>query len=130
MTLRSASLLYTTLMIIVKKDLISRSHLVYKFDGLMHSIIPEKKSFFSISHSVHCTAGKIYTTMFLFIWKRVVNIPILELGLVSNGRSGYFTFYRGIHKFFILVKRHTVLENRYFFKKSENSIIHEKRTIF
>ena len=45
------------------------------------------------------TAGKIYTPIFSFFRKRVANIVFLELGSVSNERSGNSTFYRGIHNF-------------------------------
>ena len=38
-----------------------------------------------------------YTPIFSFFRKRVVNIAILELELVSNESPGNFTFYRGIH---------------------------------
>ena len=34
------------------------------------------------------TVGKIYTPIFPFFWKRVVNIAISELRPVSNERSG------------------------------------------
>ena len=42
---------------------------------------------------------KIYTTIFSFFRKRVVNIAILELGLVSNESPGNFTFYICIRVF-------------------------------
>ena len=45
-----------------------------------------------------CTVGKIYTPIFSFFWKRVVNIVISELRPVSNERSGNFTFIRGFHE--------------------------------
>ena len=48
---------------------------------------------------VHCTVGKIYTPIFSFFRKRVANIVFLELGSVSNERSGNSSFYRGIHEF-------------------------------
>ena len=38
--------------------------------------------------------GKIYTPIFSFFRKKVVNIAI------SNESPGNFTFYRGIHEFF------------------------------
>ena len=37
------------------------------------------------------TVGKIYTSIFSFFRKRVVNIAILEMGLVSNEKSGKVT---------------------------------------
>ena len=42
------------------------------------------------------TAGKIYTPIFSFLKKKVVNIAISELRPVSNERSGNFTFYKDI----------------------------------
>ena len=45
------------------------------------------------------TVGKIYTPIFsLFRW-RVANSIFLEVGSVSNERSGNSTFYRVIHEF-------------------------------
>ena len=46
-----------------------------------------------------CTVGEIYTSKFSIFQKRVVCFVILELGPVSNERSGNFTFYRGFHEF-------------------------------
>ena len=46
-----------------------------------------------------CTVGKIYTPIFTFFSKKVVNIAILELGLVSNESPCNSTYYRGILKF-------------------------------
>ena len=59
------------------------------------------------------TVGKIYTPIISFFLKRFVNIAFLELRLLSNERSGNFTFYRpwGIHEFLdstILKKKITV----------------------
>ena len=48
---------------------------------------------------VICTDGKIYTPIFSFFRRKFANIVFLELGLVSNERSGNSTFYRGIPKF-------------------------------
>ena len=45
------------------------------------------------------TVSKIYTPIFSFFQKRVVNIVIWELGPVSNERPGNFTVYGGIRKF-------------------------------
>ena len=45
------------------------------------------------------TVGEICTPIFSFFRKTVVNIAILELGPISNERSGNSTFYRGIHEF-------------------------------
>ena len=45
------------------------------------------------------TVGKIYTQIFSFFEKIVVNIVFLELRPLSNQRSVNFTFYRGIHEF-------------------------------
>ena len=61
-------------------------------------VIPMGGSFFQKLKS--STAGKIYRPIFSFFRKRVVNIEISELRLVSNSneRSGNFTFYRDIHK--------------------------------
>ena len=42
------------------------------------------------------TVCKIYTPIFTFFQKRVVNIAILELGPVPNESPGNFTYYRGI----------------------------------
>ena len=42
------------------------------------------------------TVGKIYTPIFSFYRKRVVNITILELGPVPNESPGNCTYYRGI----------------------------------
>ena len=39
--------------------------------------------------------SKIYTPIFTFFRKRVVNIDILELELVLNESPGNFTIYRG-----------------------------------
>ena len=44
-----------------------------------------------------CTVGKIYTPIFSFFRKRVVNTAISEQRLISNEMSGNFTFNRGIH---------------------------------
>ena len=44
-----------------------------------------------------CTVGKIYTPIFSFFRKKVVNITISALR--PNESSGNFTFYRGIHEF-------------------------------
>ena len=49
--------------------------------------------------SMICTVGKIYTTIFPFFRKRVVNIVIENLGPVSNKSSGHFTFLKGFHEF-------------------------------
>ena len=38
------------------------------------------------------TVGKIYTQIFSFFRKRVVNMTFLELRPLSNERSGNFTF--------------------------------------
>ena len=46
-----------------------------------------------------CTVSKIYTPIFPFFQKRVVNIMISDLRPVSNKSPGNSTFYRGIHKF-------------------------------
>ena len=45
------------------------------------------------------TVGKIYTQIFSFFRKRVVNITILELRPGSNESPGNSTYYRGILKF-------------------------------
>ena len=60
-----------------------------------------------------CTVGKIYTPIISFFWKRVVNIVIWELGLVSNERSGNFTFYRDFHEFLnsFIFETITVIKN-------------------
>ena len=50
-------------------------------------------------YDITCTVGKIYVQIFSFFRKSVVNITILELGLVSNERYGNFAFYRGIKEF-------------------------------
>ena len=48
---------------------------------------------------VSSTVGKIYTPIFSFFRKRVVNIAILEVGPVSNESPGNFIFYGGIQEF-------------------------------
>ena len=55
--------------------------------------------FSKINERSVCTVGKIYTPIFSFFRKRVVNIAILELEQVSNVSPGNFTFYREIHEF-------------------------------
>ena len=45
------------------------------------------------------SAGTDCTPIFSFFLEKVVNIAILELGLVSNERPGHFTFYKDIHEF-------------------------------
>ena len=41
----------------------------------------------------------IDTNIFVFFWKKVVDIAIKELGPVSNESLGSSTYYRGILKF-------------------------------
>ena len=55
--------------------------------------------FSKINERSVCTVGKIYTPIFSFFRKRVVNIAILELGPVSDERSDNSSFYKGIHEF-------------------------------
>ena len=45
------------------------------------------------------TVVKIYTPIFSFYQKRIVNIMISDLRPVSNESPGNYTFYRGIHEF-------------------------------
>ena len=62
---------------------------------------PKKKRelFSKFIHKISCTVGKIYTPIFWFFRKkRVVDIAITELKMVSKQRSGDFTFYRSIHE--------------------------------
>ena len=50
-----------------------------------------------------CTVGKICTPIFSFFLKNVVNIAILELGLVPNESPGKSTYYRGFLKFYAVI---------------------------
>ena len=89
--------------------------------GMVRS--PTSRSLWSRSGSR--TVGKIYTLIFSFFRKRVVNIMILDLRPVSNESPVNFTFYRGIHKFliptiFVKIMFYFILCNSFHF--SENSV--------
>ena len=60
-------------------------------------------SIFFYTEYINSTAGKIYTPIFLFFRKRVVNTAILELGPVSNERPGIFTLQYGEAKITIFI---------------------------
>ena len=68
--------------------------LIFEARGYLENSPLSKMSLFS-----PCTVGIIYTPIFSFLRKRVVNIAILELGPVSNESPGNFTLYRGIQEF-------------------------------
>ena len=42
------------------------------------------------------TVDEIYTSIFSFFWKRVVNIVSSEIGPFSNEKYDYFTIYRAL----------------------------------
>ena len=60
--------------------------------------MPKVKEYVSTTNVLPSTVGKIYTPIFSFFRKRIVNITISDLRPVSNKRPVNFT-YRGVHEF-------------------------------
>ena len=65
---------------------------VCRVDELDHFLTPSAYDLQGSQEKLTGTVGKIYTPIFSFFRKSVVNITISVLGLVSNERSGNFTF--------------------------------------